>query len=866
MRQIHSQMDFFDPKNDYKKNRIFFIVDGNAYVYKSYYALQDLKNSKGLNINAIYIFFRTVIKLFNFIVDKEYFAPHLCFAFDVGKENFRTKIYKDYKSNRKKMPPDLFEQFKIIKDILKDFGFLCCEIPGYEGDDVIASLTEKILQIDSESEIFILTYDKDLIQLISSNVKIFQFPDKIIDAQFVKQKYGFSAQKIVDFLALCGDNIDNIKGVSGIGKKIAKDLLDEYSSLDYILENINSINPKYKNKILENLDNLELNLECIKLKKNLHIDIDFKNMQFYNIFQDKIFLKVLKKFQDLEMISIIKSLKNLWEKVEGVFPKSFEESKIEEISTNFINKELETKKNNREKVNLFDCFLSFFHKDSWFVYDYIRLKYFKININLSKSDQEQFLENFQFYFDFTKDIQDRIVLTDNCKNLFNLLHYNNINFNFKDFLFFDITFFRYLLNLKMFDMDEIKDILSNLGKQHFYAQSLEQLKEKNLLRFYDFNIHFASIVSNIEQNFIKIDPVYLISLKDKLLKYIANLVYTIFDIVGFNFDINSDKQIINILKNKFDLDVENIKNLNECNLINIYAECNDILPLYFLEYKNNLKLILKIINPFLSENRYFIKIFFENKNNVLEYQENFDIDFSKLYLKNKNLVKKVFISEKNYSFLVINFKFLESYILNFFVKDEKLKNFLFDNNILLESSLFEGFCIEKEKFINEIFYDNIDELVYDFRMKKDILLKLKDSIFRVFPKVSLFYKNFKLEDFKNKKTMFNNKFIFNKDDISQNSITKFIKFNISDIFKRILFELSKNISIKNFKILYFSENKILTTCLDKDLDIVIQDIENILEKIFAFYIPINFDIEIGKNYGEMKKIDIKKRVFTENLI
>lgn len=867
MVQKYSQMDFFSIHDNTDINRIFFVIDGNAYVYRSYYALKNLKNSKGMSINAVYIFFRTMIKLFNFIIDKKYSSPYICYAFDFGKEIFRSKIYKDYKSNRAKMPADLFEQFKIVKNILKSFGFSCFEMLGYEGDDVIASLCSEILKKDTKSEIYILTYDKDLFQLIKSNIKIFHFPNEIIDKISFKQQYGFSSEKIVDFLALCGDDIDNIKGIDKIGKKTAKAILDEYDSLEYILENINSINTKYRYKILENIDNLKLNLKLLTLKNDLDIDIDFKKIEFFDIFEEKKFCDSFKIFQDLEMFSIIKSLRDLWLKVKKNIPKSFDDFGI--FHNVPKNKVLTNKKSNIgiEKINLFDCFISFY-KNSIIIYDYVLLKDFNININFSLLEpyQVQSLDKFQFVLG-KKNTLDKILLTNNAKNLLNFLYYNNIEFDFKNYFIFDVVLFRYLLEIiEIFDLEQIKKLLLSSDKKKIYLNSIEKLKGKKLLSFYNFHINFSKIISDIEKNYINIDIDYLILLKENLIRNMTNVVYKIFDIVGFTFDINSKKQVNSIFKDIFNIDVNTERTFfSKYELIDIYLKMNNEFSLYFLEYINILDLVVKIINPIFAEKKNFIKIAFKNETNVLEYKPEFDIDFFDFYLQDKNLIKKIFVSDKNSSFLVIKIRFIVPYIVNFFTQDDKLNDFLDDTNSFLESNLFKGILLDNENFINEIFYNtDIEDLVYNFRIEKNFLSELKSNIFKHFQKTSLFYKNFNLKNCEN--TIFGNKIILS--DV-KNPIKEFIKFNISDIFKKILTVLQREFFINDsklkFKILYFSEDKILLSCLDKDLEFFVKKITCILDEIFKFYIPIIFDIEIGKNYGEMEKINLKEMDFTENL-
>jgi len=198
-----------------------FLVDGNSFCYRAFYAIPPLTNAKGEPTNAIYGFVTMMRKL----VEGQK-PDYLAVCFDRKEPTFRHEKYKDYKIHRKPMPEELVKQIEPIKEFCRLSNWALFEKAGYEADDVIGTLAERGER--EGCQVFIVTGDKDAFQLVNERVKIFQphKDDLVYDTEKVKERFsGLGPDKVVDILALMGDASDNIPGVAGIGEKTAIKLI-----------------------------------------------------------------------------------------------------------------------------------------------------------------------------------------------------------------------------------------------------------------------------------------------------------------------------------------------------------------------------------------------------------------------------------------------------------------------------------------------------------------------------------------------------------------------------------------------------------------------------------------------------------------
>ena len=196
-----------------------FLIDGSSYIYRAYYAIRHLSNSKGMATNAIYGFTNMLLK-----VMRDFQPDRLAVVFDSRGPTFRSEIYPEYKANRAAMPEDLVPQIPYIKRIVTAFNLPGLETPGFEADDIIATLAKRFAA--RGIDVTVVTGDKDLMQIVDEHIRLLDtMKDKVYGPAEVAERFG-GADKVVEVQALAGDSSDNIPGVPGIGEKTAKMLID----------------------------------------------------------------------------------------------------------------------------------------------------------------------------------------------------------------------------------------------------------------------------------------------------------------------------------------------------------------------------------------------------------------------------------------------------------------------------------------------------------------------------------------------------------------------------------------------------------------------------------------------------------------
>ena len=202
--------------------KTLYLIDGSSYIYRAFYALGRLTNSRGMPTQAIYGFAQMLLK-----VMREKKPDYLCVVFDPPGPTHRHEMYDAYKATRQKMPEDLVTQVPYIKELVSYHGVAQLEKEGYEADDVIATLTR--WAADHDLEVVIVSGDKDLLQLVS-DPRVRQWDpqkDRVFTEEGVAERFGVTPGQMVDYLALVGDSTDNIPGVKGVGEKTARQLLAE---------------------------------------------------------------------------------------------------------------------------------------------------------------------------------------------------------------------------------------------------------------------------------------------------------------------------------------------------------------------------------------------------------------------------------------------------------------------------------------------------------------------------------------------------------------------------------------------------------------------------------------------------------------
>ncbi|HSS52312.1 MAG TPA: DNA polymerase, partial [Thermoanaerobaculia bacterium] len=283
------------PRSD--RSRLF-LIDGYSNIFRAFYAIRNLSNSRGEPTNAVYGFVQMLRKLL-----REENPELVGVALDVGK-TFRNEKFEDYKANRRPMPEDLASQLPWIRQVLEAYRIPILELAGYEADDVLGSLSCRAAE--AGYDVVLVSADKDLMQLVEPRVSLYHTGrNKLYGPQEVTEDFGVPPEKVVDVLALMGDSIDNIPGVPGIGEKGAKSLIQEYGSLDELLARAGEISRKaYREGLLANEAQARLSKELTTI--HTHLEIPFDPGALHHDPPDTEALRRL--FTELEFFSLVEEL------------------------------------------------------------------------------------------------------------------------------------------------------------------------------------------------------------------------------------------------------------------------------------------------------------------------------------------------------------------------------------------------------------------------------------------------------------------------------------------------------------------------------------------------------------------------------
>lgn len=513
------------------KKRLY-LLDATAFCYRAFYAISGLSTSSGQPTNAIYGFLNILNKII-----KEEKPEYITACFDISRDTFRAKKFAEYKIQRPPMPDSLSSQIPLIKEIIRAYGIRILEKSGYEADDIIATVSRKAK--GEGLKVVIVSSDKDILQLVDENTVVFN-PYKdgglVYDSSKVKERFGVEPEKIPDIIALMGDSADNIPGVKGIGEKTASDLMKRYSSLEDILNNLDEIKQEKLRIALNSAkETAQLSKELALLEMDLDLDLDLSDLkvvepdykELFRLFKRLEFRKLLKELPYQEpsndepdiVVSALsdKDLTGVFKQAEELFfyGESLEEMVFYSGKTFFMVKEWGN--------NLKDALANPQIKKIGHDLKKMKLFFAKQDITLDG-----------LYF----DTMIASYLVNPSKSSYELC---------------DIAF-DYLQGEVLKEPFENVKMLSVIIKLRSALENL--LLDKSLgPLFYEIEMPLVGVLSEMELNGIKVDLEVLKDLGRDLEKRLIKLIDDIYKISGTQFNINSPKQLREILFEKLKLPV-----------------------------------------------------------------------------------------------------------------------------------------------------------------------------------------------------------------------------------------------------------------------------------------------------------------------
>jgi DNA polymerase-1 len=501
------------------------VVDGNSILNRAFYGIRLLTTKDGQFTNAIYGFLTMLLK-----IQEDVTPDAVAIAFDLKAPTFRHKAYDGYKSNRKGMPEELHQQLQPLKDLLTLLGYTIITKEGYEADDILGTLSHTC-KVNGD-ECVLATGDRDSLQLINDKVTVRLASTKggkanaiLYDEKKIMEDYGVTPRQLIEIKAIQGDSSDCIPGVPGIGPKGAGDLIQRFNNLDYIYENLDTIDIKdgMRKKLRENKDSAYMSRMLGEIKLDIPIDTDI-NHYLVNCTQPDEASRMMAK---LELFSLIDKFKLKEVESAEETPKEKKKYSLNEKNTiDLLGKELYIYSNSKSKGDI----------------DYLYI-----------IEENEIIK--------TTDV-DTVLKSENKKCVYSskelFAYADKTGFEIKN-LVFDVTLASYLLNpnSSSYDIDKLNgeyevetydgedEFLCNIAPMidlcNILEKKIEQCNQKKLLN--EIEIPLSNVLARMENLGFAVDKQGIEDFGKMLKENIENLKSEIYNSVGREFNINSPKQL-----------------------------------------------------------------------------------------------------------------------------------------------------------------------------------------------------------------------------------------------------------------------------------------------------------------------------------
>lgn len=501
------------------------VVDGNSILNRAFYGIRLLTTKDGQFTNAIYGFLTMLLK-----IQEDVTPDAVAIAFDLKAPTFRHKAYDGYKSNRKGMPEELHQQLQPLKDLLTLLGYTIITKEGYEADDILGTLSHTC-KVNGD-ECVLATGDRDSLQLINDKVTVRLASTKggkanaiLYDEKKIMDDYGVTPRQLIEIKAIQGDSSDCIPGVPGIGPKGAGDLIQRFNNLDYIYENLDTIDIKdgMRKKLRENKNSAYMSRMLGEIKLDIPIDTDI-NHYLVNCTQPDEASRMMAK---LELFSLIDKFKLKEVESAEETPKEKKKYSLNEKNTiDLLGKELYIYSNSKSKGDI----------------DYLYM-----------IEENEIIK--------TTDV-DTVLKSENKKYVYSskelFAYADKTGFEIKN-LVFDVTLASYLLNpnSSSYDIDKLNgeyevetydgedEFLCNIAPMidlcNILEKKIEQCNQKKLLN--EIEIPLSNVLARMENLGFAVDKQGIEDFGKMLKENIENLKSEIYNSVGREFNINSPKQL-----------------------------------------------------------------------------------------------------------------------------------------------------------------------------------------------------------------------------------------------------------------------------------------------------------------------------------
>ena len=884
-----------------------YIIDIFSFIFRAYYAIRPLSAPDGTPVNAVY---GVITMLHKLIQEKK--PDHLVICLDSKEGSFRNEIFPEYKANRSEPPEDLVPQIELIKEFIQIYPLTALSKNAFEADDLIATLVKKFKD-KKDMQIFIVSSDKDLMQLVSDKDHVVMYDtmkEKIISEKEVVEKFGVGPERVIDIQSLCGDPTDNIPGIPGVGPKTASRLIQDYGSLEAVFDHAEELKGKLKERISQGKADAELSKRLVSLRDDIPLEITWQDLILSEINQDRL-NTFYKKLNFKTLISEEASEKKHQPMAETKL--SFQaitvssEEKLKTVLQNYKKTsaplcfDTETDALDSHQANLVG--ISFCFEGTQAYYLPVRhksgknldLKHIQNHLGPLLKDKTipKIAQNAKFDLNVLSrhgfEIQGLKGDTLIASYLINPEGSHNLDTLAQKYLQHETIKFKDLVGKNQnFSDIPIEEAVKYAAEDAWVVFSLyetlfKELKVQGLLKIYEeIEIPLVPLLSKAETYGILVDQKLLQDLKIDFEKRLKALEKKIYKLAGEEFNINSPKQLAEILFGKLKLPTQKKTKTGYSTDVTVLESLapSHGLPKALLEFRQITKLnstyveqLRNLINPKTQR----IHTTFNQAVVATGRLSSTDPNLQNIPIKTEEgrKIREVFIAPKDHSLFSADYSQIELRLLADFAKDKRLLEAYQNNEDIHRHTAAHIFGIDLKEVTEEM--RSIGKTVNfgviygqsPFGLAKQ--LDIPQSEAKHF--IESFYKNYAqvrgyreqvLEEAKKNgyvTTYFgrrrflpeiNSKNFLAKQNAERVAFNAIFQGSAADLIKKAMIEADAFLEKKKLrtKMLLQVHDELIFEVPNSELSEIEKNIPGIMENAFSLTVPIKVSFNHGKNWAE----------------
>lgn len=854
------------------------LVDGNNLLFRSYFATaytgNTMRNSKGFPTNGLY----GLVNMLNKIIREEK-PEYMLVAFDKGK-TFRHEKYLDYKGGRNETPDDLKKQFSVAKKLVPLMGIKCFEIDNYEADDIIGTYSKMAL-IDPEFETTIVSSDKDLLQLINeeTEVKLLKQKDYIrMNEETFIDTYGIKPIRMIDLKGLMGDASDNIPGVKGIGEKTALKLLQEYDSLENVYDNIDNIKGATKQKLIDGKESAFMSKDIATIYNEVPVTYSLEKLKYDG--PDVNGLREM--YSDLEFYSFLKDFKEeekKEEKLEYKIIENIDDLKLKEKVSAY----LEISETNYHNADIYG--MSLYDGENAY---YVPFEVLKENKNI--------LDEKEIY---TYDLKKMIVSLNkygidikNCTFDAMIAGYI-LNYNVKDDIAYlantfnyDITLFDNFKKEKNMSTEALADLTVKKAKFIYDIKDefINKMKEEEQLElFSNIEMKLSFVLASMEIEGVRVDTKVLDEMGENINKKLDELTSEIYNYAGEEFNIQSPKQLGEVLFEKLEIPYPKKKKTSYSTAREIldkivnyhpivekiieHRTLNKIYTTYIVGIKNCVKedgKLHTIYTQTLTRTGRLSSIEPNLQNIPIRYKEGKEI-------------RKAFIPEENSVFLSSDYSQIELRMFAHMSGEQNLIDAFKHHLDIHTKTAMDIYHVSKDEVTKNMRRDakavnfGIIYGISSFGLAEDLGVDIKtakkflDNYLETFPGIKNYmdkvikdaYETGYVKTIMNRKRKIDELYNTNhmiKVQGERMALNTPVQGSSADILKKAMIDIYNEFDRLNLKskMILQVHDELIFNVKNDELEKVKEIVINFMENAYKLNVPLEVDVEIGKNWYDAK--------------